>query len=242
MPNFDSNDPREFGWPLPPTDVVRFVYRGHEFYSGLSRRVVPVFTSFLDELCALPGFQLHSGSGADDGDWGYEDRAIRGGTSKSFHAFALALDINAPWNPLGVGNPDASIYRVPAAADGIALRHGLLWGGNVRFQNRPDRMHVECHLSPTEIGRPIPVTPGSAFPLPVRRWFGPAASGEGAVTGVGANAAIHTTIARIQRLVGATPDGLYGPLTRWAVVRWQSLHRVAADGLVGPVTWKAMGL
>nr|WP_286208919.1 peptidoglycan-binding domain-containing protein [Azospirillum sp. A1-3] len=49
-------------------------------------------------------------------------------------------------------------------------------------------------------------------------------------------------IKRIQRIVGVVPDGVYGPLTKAAVVRWQARHFLKADGIVGPVTAKAMGL
>lgn len=49
-------------------------------------------------------------------------------------------------------------------------------------------------------------------------------------------------IRRIQRIVGVTADGHYGPLTRAAVVTWQAEHFLRADGIVGPVTAKAMEL
>ena len=46
----------------------------------------------------------------------------------------------------------------------------------------------------------------------------------------------------VQRLVGATADGDYGPRTRRAVTAWQADHPAAgpADGIVGPRTWQAM--
>ena len=49
-------------------------------------------------------------------------------------------------------------------------------------------------------------------------------------------------IKRIQAIVGVKADGHYGPLTKAAVVLWQSKHILKADGVVGPVTAKAMGL
>lgn len=49
-------------------------------------------------------------------------------------------------------------------------------------------------------------------------------------------------IRRIQAIVGVRADGHYGPLTKAAVVLWQSKHFLKADGVVGPVTAKAMGL
>ncbi|WP_256379216.1 peptidoglycan-binding protein [Azospirillum sp. TSA2s] len=47
-------------------------------------------------------------------------------------------------------------------------------------------------------------------------------------------------VRRIQRIVGVTPDGHYGPVTKAAVVVWQAAHFLKADGVVGPVTAKAM--
>jgi N-acetylmuramoyl-L-alanine amidase CwlA len=47
-------------------------------------------------------------------------------------------------------------------------------------------------------------------------------------------------VQRIQRAVGATPDGVYGPATKRAVQSYQSRHGLAADGIVGPATWAVM--
>ena len=49
----------------------------------------------------------------------------------------------------------------------------------------------------------------------------------------------------IQRIVGTTPDGDYGSMTRSAVVAWQSAHGVPATGVVDDATWRkliALGL
>ncbi len=46
----------------------------------------------------------------------------------------------------------------------------------------------------------------------------------------------------IQRIVGAYPDGVFGPRTHRAVQRWQSRQGLVADGIVGPITSRAMGL
>lgn len=49
-------------------------------------------------------------------------------------------------------------------------------------------------------------------------------------------------IKQIQKIVGVTIDGIWGPKTKAAVQRWQSSHGLAADGIVGPQTLSKMGL
>lgn len=49
-------------------------------------------------------------------------------------------------------------------------------------------------------------------------------------------------VALIQRKVGATADGVFGPGTEKAVKRFQRRHGLVADGVVGPITRKAMGI
>ncbi|HET8600654.1 MAG TPA: peptidoglycan-binding protein [Segeticoccus sp.] len=57
--------------------------------------------------------------------------------------------------------------------------------------------------------------------------------------GYGARGAI---VQAVQRIVGVTADGIFGPRTRSAVVSWQGRHGLVRDGIVGPRTAAAMGL
>jgi Putative peptidoglycan binding domain len=52
----------------------------------------------------------------------------------------------------------------------------------------------------------------------------------------------RSDIRTLQRKVGVTADGVFGPATERAVKRWQRRHGLAADGIVGPQTRAAMGL
>ncbi|MGV3465261.1 MAG: glycoside hydrolase domain-containing protein, partial [Heyndrickxia sp.] len=47
-------------------------------------------------------------------------------------------------------------------------------------------------------------------------------------------------VERIQRAVGVTADGIFGPKTEAAVKAYQSRHGLAVDGIVGPQTWNVM--
>ena len=75
-------------------------------------------------------------------DWSYENRAVRGATSKSNHAFGLAIDVNALTNVLGTtGDMPAEVVAQWEAEGGD-------WGGD---WSRPDPMHFETHLTPQQI-------------------------------------------------------------------------------------------
>ena len=62
----------------------------------------------------------------------------------------------------------------------------------------------------------------------------------GKVEGYYSLTTIRAVIKRIQKQVGVTADGSYGPQTKAAVVRWQKKYKLTPDGVVGPVTWAKM--
>lgn len=47
-------------------------------------------------------------------------------------------------------------------------------------------------------------------------------------------------VALVQAMVGAHPDGNFGPHTEAKVKRWQGARGLTADGIIGPITWKKM--
>src|SRR3954469_15317207 len=55
-----------------------------------------------------------------------------------------------------------------------------------------------------------------------------------------ASGAHGSAVATLQRALGATADGDFGPMTRAAVQRWQQAHKVKATGVVDAATWRAL--
>lgn len=49
-----------------------------------------------------------------------------------------------------------------------------------------------------------------------------------------------TDVKDVQRWVGATADGVFGPETEARVKRWQTRVGLEPDGIVGPLTWASM--
>jgi resuscitation-promoting factor RpfB len=79
----------------------------------------------------------------------------------------------------------------------------------------------------------------------------PALADPGASASGGATASTEVVVKRgdrgravrsIQRELGITADGVFGPMTERAVKRFQSRHDLVPDGIVGPLTRAALGL
>ena len=61
--------------------------------------------------------------------------------------------------------------------------------------------------------------------------------------GAGATSASSgASVSAIQRALGITADGVYGPKTRSAVRRFQRREGLAVDGIAGPATLAALGI
>jgi hypothetical protein len=139
----DSQDPSTFGWTRA-SNIVPFTYPGIvpvAFPGGVAAPTVPLFTAFLNELVPTINGGLNPGS-----CFGFENRKNVNSPGKwSFHAYGLALDINASSNPNGTRAGGNGRYQLPMETDALATKYGLMW---LKDQ---DPMHVECHLSPDEI-------------------------------------------------------------------------------------------
>jgi len=50
------------------------------------------------------------------------------------------------------------------------------------------------------------------------------------------------SVSKLQRALGVPEDGVYGPQTKRAVLRYQRSHDLAVDGVVGEQTWSELGI
>lgn len=74
----------------------------------------------------------------------YAPRFVRGGAAKqtlSNHAFGVAFDINAQWNPFGAVPASKGMTGCVYDLVPIANQHGFFWGGH--YKTRRDGMHFE---------------------------------------------------------------------------------------------------
>ena len=76
----------------------------------------------------------------------------------------------------------------------------------------------------------------SPAPLPPQEPTIPTPVPVGSIWGVGSKG---DKVKEIQRVVGVTQDGVYGPQTERAVIQWQKNLRVTPDGIWGPATEQA---
>lgn len=90
-----------------------------------------------------------------------------------------------------------------------------------------DEMMKSFPLEPA----PQPKPPTPAPPAPGRYPY------PGSPVTVGSTG-VHVT--EVQTVVGAKPDGTFGPKTLEHVKQWQAHQGLKADGIVGPITWSRM--
>jgi hypothetical protein len=169
-----SQDPSSFGWARA-VGMVPFSFAG--LGTSVAGGTPGLWAALLNALApSIPGGVKTLG--------GFENRNnVNNPSVPSFHAYGLAMDVNAPWNPNGVsGYGRAGQYIIPSGpAHSLAAQYGMLWGGD--FSGTPDPMHFEIHLPPSAIGGAVAgalggavptvgasTTTGGGFPAAVERW------------------------------------------------------------------------
>lgn len=240
MAHFGNYNPESFGWNIP-SHYVDFFYKGVNFPQGVaSVNVRKLFTMFLDELVPhIPG-GLHEGW-----CWGAENRVIAGTSTKSFHAYGLALDINAPVN-YGKRAWKALDYYIPRNAGEIARPFGIEYGGDWSPAS-VDPMHFGIHLSPDEVAEIVNDKDDKHKPKPthsyspyqhirpalrtIQRW----SAGDDVKS---LQDVLNKWYPSHKQLVR---DGLFGPNTESFVKYYQRRAKLAVDGICGRHTWSGLG-
>lgn len=181
-------------------------------------------------------------------DWGWAYRAIRGkSTGFSNHASGTAVDIDATKHPLSARGTFKPWQYVRIRAHLLWMNGVIRWGAD--YSGRKDEMHFEINkgtkatyalakrLANTPRGKRIRKANPAYRPLisrkPGTRDLKQGDRGE--------------DVAYVQRRVGVTADGIYGPNTAQAVQRWERAQKkkypgLLVDGVVGNITWRALGV
>lgn len=169
--------------------------------------------------------------------WGYAYRPVRGYTTLSYHAFGLAIDLNAPAHPLG--RTGTFSYKERLIINALCRKYGLRWGGN--YSGRKDEMHFECILTPTQAAARIRALQTPTYRI---RYPGPASFFpriEALVPGK-TNKQIALLQGRLTKF-GAEPgkvDGNYGFKTKRAVSRVQRYYGGEGKGVMNLWTYLKM--
>ena len=141
------------------------------------------------------------------------------GSSGSKHRYGMAADwrtANRSINPVALG-----ILAQAVGFGGI----GIYWHSRGAFVHADTRGTKATWLCTTP-GK-YPSTTYQKFILPtIRR----------GCTGDANRAATKM----LQRLLGLTPDGIFGEKTENALLKAQEKHKLAVDGICGPASWRAI--
>jgi D-alanyl-D-alanine carboxypeptidase/Putative peptidoglycan binding domain len=209
------------GWPHPRTDrIVTAVCGGNAVRLPVRAEIAPLVRRLVAEL------EEHHPAFRAGWCWGFANRAIRGSTRPSNHSWGLAIDLDAPANPMTTD--PAAHHTIGSYATGIAARYGFRWGGD--YRGRKDFMHFEFLGTPADAaalagGSGAPM----AYPGRVLRRGDPSGPAVWAVQDELAEAGVYTA-----------GRGPFGPRTEAAVRAFQTAHGLDSDGVVGPLTWAAL--
>ncbi len=161
-------------------------------------------------------------------------RAVVGCMLGAALAVAPATPASAANGVLKHGDHGAAVKRLQRALHVTA--DGIFGKGTVRALKRWQRHH---HLPADGVAGP------ATFHMIGRVRGHHRASGASAHRTRGARPRVATrglSVTVLQRHLGITADGVYGPATARTVRRYQRAHGLTADGVVGPATWTALGI
>jgi D-alanyl-D-alanine carboxypeptidase len=210
------------GWPVVPRSAVdeRPLIRNVRVPNGVLAGDVAVIFRWLAAEYDRRVEPLDAGE-----CWGWFVKSIEGSSTISNHASGTAADFNAPQNPMGQGTTKRSMtaaqintcHRIEDESDDV-----LRWGGD--YVSRQDPMHWEIVGSRAAVRQfaakirkdaepPRKVeTVKIAVTVPILKQGDDDARLEG-----------YNRITRMQRIIGADDDGVWGPATTKAIAAWCKL-------------------
>lgn len=219
------------GWPHPRTDrVVTAICGANRIALPVRAEIAPLVQRLVADLERRHG-PFHQGQ-----CWGFANRAIRGTQTPSNHSWGLAIDLDAPSNPM-TSDPRAR-HTIGSYASGLAARYGFRWGGD--YVGRKDFMHFEFMGTPASAAGLV----GAVRPAAVERPALPA----GGLRRGSSGEAVRWLQRRLNQIAGTAGhavlggkplavDGDFGDRTDRVVKVFQGHRHLAVDGIVGPKTW-----
>jgi D-alanyl-D-alanine carboxypeptidase len=127
------------GWPTTRVkDMSWITVRGVTCPNGVHKLLAPTVTYLIEETLRR-GYKLVPGW-----CWGYACRPIRGTARASNHSWGLAVDLNAPTNPM----KSPLTTDMPEWMVQLWKNHGFVWGGD--YTGRKDAMHFEFVGTPQD--------------------------------------------------------------------------------------------
>jgi peptidoglycan hydrolase-like protein with peptidoglycan-binding domain len=146
----------------------------------------------------------------------------------------------------GIFGPQTeSALRAWQASHGVPVTGQLdtaTWAAMERLHLVPTRGAVAPAPKPAPAPAPKPAPAPAPAPSPA-----PAPAPKPAANPLAAYASstlrrgsVGPAVVALQKAVGATPDGAFGPLTEAAVRVYQARHRLPVTGIAGPSTWAAL--
>ena len=141
-----------------------------------------------------------------------------GGSPNSKHRYGMAADwrmVNRSINPVALGIIAAQYFKAV----------GIYWYDGCAIVHTDTRDAKATWLC--DAPRHYPSTTYQKFILPT---ISRGCTGD----------ANRAATKMLQRLLGLTPDGIFGEGTENALLKAQEAHGLAVDGICGPASWKAI--
>ena len=212
------------GWPDCQRDRLVTLAREDGLRIPVHEAISQLVAILIDET-ERRGYDVRAGQ-----SWGFACRPIRGTSSTpSNHSWGLAVDINAPSNPMRAD----FVCDQPTWMPSLWWGYGLFWGG--WYRSIKDPMHYEFLGTPRDLREATRRAKGELGRAEAVPYPSPGESSD----------RVRSAQERLLEL-GFDPgpiDGIYGPMTQAAVEAFEtSKRRLAsqADGLFGPLTWKLL--